>query len=93
MINSLSLFACSGIGELRLHENDIKTVLCGKVARKNFHQEDFNRVSAKVLIDFAKENKMKIGCHMAERAIQSAKENLEFLEKQLVMINELIKGN
>ena len=74
------------------HTIYIRSLLCSKTAKKNSRQEDFNRVSAKILIDFAKENNMKISCHMAERAIQSAKENLEFLEKQLVMIKELING-
>jgi hypothetical protein len=74
------------------HSIYIRTLLCSKTAKKNFHQEDFNRVSAKVLIDFAKENKMKISCYAAERAIQSAKETVEFLEKQLTMVKELIKG-
>jgi hypothetical protein len=73
------------------HTIYIRALLCGKTAKKNSRQEDFNRVSAKVLIDFAKENNMKISCVEAERKLQDAKENVAFLEKQLKMINELIK--
>lgn len=75
------------------HTIYIRTLLCGKTAKKNSRQEDFNRVSAKVLIDYAKENKMVIDCRVAERNLQAAKDNVVFLEKQLQMINQLINGD
>ena len=42
MINALSLFACSGIGELRLHENHIETVVANELLedRCNFYKEN-----------------------------------------------------
>ena len=42
MINALSLFACSGIGELRLHENGINTVVANELIEKRakFYKEN-----------------------------------------------------
>jgi DNA (cytosine-5)-methyltransferase 1 len=49
MIKALSLFACSGIGELRLQENNIKTVVANELIEERCELYSYNHPSVKMI--------------------------------------------
>jgi DNA (cytosine-5)-methyltransferase 1 len=74
-INALSLFACSGIGELRLHENGIKTVVANELLEDRCKFYSHNHPNVNVICGSISDPDIK-----TKIIKESIKNNVEYIQ-------------